>query len=93
VKPADANVLDVVVSDTGMGMTEEVRKHIFEPFFTTKTNGKGVGLGLSITYGIIERHHGTITVASEPGKGTAFTVRLPVRQPAAVSASTGEHAS
>jgi sensor histidine kinase regulating citrate/malate metabolism len=52
--------------------------HLFEPFFTTKPIGKGTGLGLSITYGIIGKHKGSIDVSSEVGKGTTFTVNLPV---------------
>jgi PAS domain S-box-containing protein len=70
--------LDVVISDTGCGIPEGDLKNIFEPFFTTKEEGKGVGLGLSVAYGIIARHMGSIEVASEPGKGTIFTVRLPI---------------
>ncbi len=70
--------VDIVVSDTGQGIPEEDLKNIFEPFFTTKEEGKGVGLGLSVAYGIIARHKGTIEVESEPGKGTVFKVSLPV---------------
>jgi two-component system, NtrC family, sensor kinase len=70
------------VSDNGMGMSDETKAHIFEPFFTTKSEGKGVGLGLAIAYGIIERHHGSIGVDSAPGKGTTFTITVPVNQPA-----------
>ncbi|MDP1727073.1 MAG: GAF domain-containing protein [Bacteroidota bacterium] len=66
-------------SDSGSGMPEHVRAHIFEPFFTTKAVGKGTGLGLSISYGIIENHKGTIEVKSEMGKGTVFTISLPVQ--------------
>jgi len=69
--------LEVAVSDTGCGISETDMENIFEPFFTTKEEGKGVGLGLSVVYGIIAKHHGTITVESEPGRGSTFKVRLP----------------
>ena len=69
-------VLDITIADTGVGITEENRKKLFSPFFTTKKNG--TGLGLAITYRIIENHRGTIEVVSEPGRGTTFTVKLPV---------------
>jgi signal transduction histidine kinase len=62
-------------------MSEEITAHIFEPFFTTKSQGKGVGLGLSLAYGIVKRHHGSIAVESAPGKGTLFVITLPGRQP------------
>jgi signal transduction histidine kinase len=67
------------VADDGKGMPPDVRARVFEPFFSTKEGGRGVGLGLSIVHGIVTRHGGTITVASEPGQGTVFTVRLPLR--------------
>jgi signal transduction histidine kinase len=67
----------VVVSDEGPGISEEVLPHIFEPFFTTKEEGKGVGLGLAIAFGIIQQHGGNIEVVSTPQKGTTFTVIVP----------------
>ncbi|MDH3874371.1 MAG: ATP-binding protein [Desulfobacteraceae bacterium] len=70
-------LLEVAISDTGCGISEKNMENIFEPFFTTKEEGKGVGLGLSVVYGIIARHNGTISVESEPGKGSTFKVRLP----------------
>ncbi|HRZ86326.1 MAG TPA: ATP-binding protein [bacterium] len=67
----------VEIADTGCGIPEEIRKKIFDPFFTTKPVGAGTGLGLSIAHGIVERHRGTIEVASEVGKGSTFVIRLP----------------
>jgi len=68
-------MLEVKIVDTGSGIPEENRKKLFSPFFTTKRNG--TGLGLAISYRIIENHHGTIDVASELGRGTIFTVKIP----------------
>lgn len=70
----------VTVADTGSGIAAETQPRIFEPFFTTKPDGKGTGLGLSIVQGIIENHGGSISVASEVGKGTTFTIRMPMLQ-------------
>ena len=69
----------VAVTDTGKGIPVEVQQRIFEPFFTTKDVGKGTGLGLSISYEIIQKHGGDISVKSDVGKGTTFTVRLPLQ--------------
>lgn len=74
----DGDHVCIAISDTGSGIPEEIRAKIFEPFFTTKEVGKGTGLGLSISYEIIQRHNGTISVTSEVGVGTTFTVRLPI---------------
>jgi PAS domain S-box-containing protein len=72
----DKHVL-IHIQDTGVGIQEEIRDKIFEAFFTTKQKVKGVGLGLSVCYGIIKDHGGEIKVESEEGKGTTFTIRLP----------------
>lgn len=70
----------VRIADTGPGILAEDLPHIFEPFFTTKPVGQGTGLGLSVSLGIVQEHGGSIEVESEPGRGTAFTVFLPVEQ-------------
>ena len=70
--------LEIIISDTGCGISEEDLKNIFEPFFTTKEEGKGVGLGLPVAYGIIARHNGSIEVKSELNKGSSFKVCLPI---------------
>ena len=72
----------VDVLDNGKGIPPEVLPKIFDPFFSTKEIGKGTGLGLSISYKIIQQHGGRIDVKSQPGKGTRFTVRLPLKPPA-----------
>jgi signal transduction histidine kinase len=67
----------IVVFDTGSGIADDIRDAIFDPFFTTKEPGQGTGLGLSVSYGIIQEHKGDITVESEIGKGSTFTIWLP----------------
>lgn len=74
----DGDWVSVAISDTGTGIPEEQLSRIFDPFFTTKPVGEGTGLGLTVTYGIMERHGGTISVESEVGAGTTFTVKLPI---------------
>jgi len=69
-------MVKITFRDSGVGMDEKTTKNLFNPFFTTKD--KGVGLGMALTHKIIEDHRGTIEVLSEPGKGSTFTVRLPV---------------
>jgi two-component system NtrC family sensor kinase len=71
------------VADDGCGIEEKDLPHVFEPFFTTKEQGKGVGLGLAVVYGIATRHHGRVEVRSRAGEGTRFTVSLPLRPPEA----------
>ncbi len=70
------------VEDTGTGIAPEILSHVWEPFYTTKASGKGTGLGLSTVRGIVESHHGFITIESELGRGTAFHVYLPAAQDA-----------
>ncbi len=80
VRKGEKNDCIITVGDTGVGIRPEDMEHIFEPFYTTKKEGKGTGLGLAVVYGIIERHHGTITVSSELNKGTTFTITLPLKR-------------
>ncbi|HLA78900.1 MAG TPA: ATP-binding protein [Vicinamibacteria bacterium] len=77
---AEGQEVRLSVEDSGSGMSEQVQRHIFEPFYTTKGHA-GTGLGLAVSYGIVQRHRGAIEVDSEPGRGTVFTVSLPRSEP------------
>lgn len=79
IKEIDNQEVEIMVADTGTGISKENLSHIFDPFFTTKEEAKSTGLGLFVAYGIIKEHKGTIEVNSEVGKGTCFRIRLPVR--------------
>ena len=70
--------LKIEFQDTGCGMSKDVLNKLFDPFFTTKVVGEGTGLGMSVTYGIVEKHHGEILVVSKEGVGTTVTVLLPL---------------
>jgi two-component system NtrC family sensor kinase len=78
---ADATIW-IEIADDGCGIPAENLKKIFDPFFTTKPVGQGTGLGLSLSYGMVQKHHGNISVHSAPGQGTCFRITLPIRQPA-----------
>lgn len=78
-KMMDENTVQVSITDNGPGIPEDKLKHIFEPFFTTKGREKGTGLGLFVSYGIIKKLGGKISVKSEVGKGTTFTVEIPIK--------------
>jgi len=67
----------IQISDTGLGVADEIKNRIFDPFYTTKDEGQGTGLGLSIAYGIIQKHNGRIGVESVVGSGTSFFIHLP----------------
>jgi len=74
----EKNGVRIIFSDTGCGIPEEIRHKIFEPFFTTKPPGKGTGLGLAVSYGIVKEHKGEFSVISEKGKGSSFTLWFPL---------------
>ncbi|MFK8028956.1 MAG: ATP-binding protein [Gammaproteobacteria bacterium] len=83
----DNGYIEIRISDTGMGVPEEIRQRVFEPFFTTKDVGMGTGQGLAITYDVVANHHnGELICESEPGQGATFRIRLPI-----VLKSTGEN--
>jgi two-component system NtrC family sensor kinase len=88
----DGTEIEIRVRDDGAGIAPDVLPQIFEPFMTTKENGRGVGLGLAISRGIVGRHNGRIEVESEPGRGTAFTITLPNQATEASLAAVGDTA-
>jgi signal transduction histidine kinase/DNA-binding response OmpR family regulator len=85
--------VQAIIADSGVGIKPGDMRHVFEPFFTTKDPAKNAGLGLAISYGIVERHQGTIEIESQPGVGTTVTVRLPVVSAERVEASPPPSAS
>jgi CheY-like chemotaxis protein len=85
--------LELTVKDNGQGMTPQVLERIFDPYYTTKKQGKGTGLGLSVTHGIIKNHGGDISVSSQPGVGSTFSVYLPVIDDVDVEIEPAETAS
>jgi two-component system NtrC family sensor kinase len=71
----------MVIADSGPGISEQMQKKVFDPFFTTKSTGKGTGLGLWISYNIIEKMGGSLSLESKEGRGTTFTIALPIVKP------------
>jgi PAS domain S-box-containing protein len=89
----DNGSVQIIVKDTGSGMSDEVKKHLYEPFFTTKERGKGTGLGLAGVYGIVKNHKGVIKIESEVGKGTTVFLKFPKSKNVTVPNEIAEGAS
>jgi two-component system, NtrC family, sensor kinase len=89
----DEKEIEIIVRDDGTGIAADVLPRIFEPFVTTKEDGRGVGLGLAISRGIVERHNGRIGVQSDLGRGTTFTVTLPTQTNDASQVAVGDSVS
>ena len=77
----DGDYVRITIHDTGPGIPAEIRDRVFDPFFTTKDVGRGKGQGLAIARAVIDKHGGTLTFDTEPGRGTSFHVRLPIVDP------------
>jgi two-component system NtrC family sensor kinase len=78
---ADKSEIRITITDTGPGIPESMQKKVFDPFYTTKSTGKGTGLGLWISYSIIEKMGGKLALQSKEGQGASFTITLPIVQP------------
>jgi signal transduction histidine kinase len=76
-RPKGGRSIEITVTDSGPGIPPEIQSRVFEPFFTTKPSGRGTGLGLSVSFGIIRDHEGEISLSSAPGEGATFTIVLP----------------
>jgi signal transduction histidine kinase len=74
------NQVRIQIADNGPGMTEEVSSRLFDPFFTTKPVGSGTGLGMSISYQIVDKHNGQLKCISAPGQGAEFLIEIPIEQ-------------
>ena len=77
----DKGLVEIILTDTGIGINQDDLKRLGEPFFSAKTSGKGAGLGLATAWGIVERYNGKINIQSNPGEGAEFIISLPVVEP------------
>jgi two-component system NtrC family sensor kinase len=87
----DGDMVRVDIADNGSGIPKAIQGRIFDPFFTTKPTGSGTGLGLSLSYGIVQKHHGRIEIDSTPGQGATFSIFLPVRHDATLDSNKDQH--